>query len=59
MIGEMTARRVSMDFLAQHPYLRALRNIERNDGAARLRTTLAPTPDRPGYYSPIWSHAPR
>lgn len=59
MIGEMTARRVGMDFLAQHPYVRALRNIERNDGAARLRTTLVPTPDRPGYYSPIWSHAPR
>lgn len=58
-IGEMAARRVTMDFSPHWAYTRALRRMEQGDEAARLRTTLEKVPDRPGWWRPLWSAAPR
>ncbi len=58
-IGEMAARRVTMDFSPHWAYTRALRFMEGSDEAARLRTTLEKVPDRSGWWRPLWSHTPR
>ena len=58
-IGEMAARRVTMDFSPHGAYTRSLRFMEGSDEAARLRTTLEKVPDRAGWWRPLWSHAPR
>ncbi len=59
VIGELAARRVTMDFSPHWSYTRALRGMEKSDEAARLRTTLEKVPDRAGWWRPLWSAAPR
>jgi acyl-[acyl carrier protein]--UDP-N-acetylglucosamine O-acyltransferase len=58
-IGEMAARRVTMDFSPRWAYTKSLRFMEKSDEAARLRTTLEKVPDRAGWWRPLWSAAPR
>lgn len=58
-IGEMAARRVTMDFSPHWAYTRSLRFMKTSDEAARLQTTLEGVPDRPGWWRPLWSAAPR
>ncbi len=58
-IGEMAARRVTMDFSPHWAYTRVLRQMEKSDDAARMRTTLEKVPDRAGSWRPLWSAAPR
>ena len=58
-IGEMAARRVAMDFSPNWAYTRSLRGMAKSDESARLRTTLERVPDRPGWWRPLWSAAPR
>lgn len=59
-IGELAARMVQWDFQNQYAGLMDLRNALRHGGRAALtRTVLEPVADRPGWYRPIHSHAPR
>lgn len=58
-IGEMAARRVTMDFSPHWAYTRSLRFMEKSDEAARMQTMLEKVPDRPGWWRPLWSAAPR
>ena len=58
-IGEMAARRVTLDFSPHYSYMSALRGMEKSDEAARLQTTLEKVPDRAGWWRPLWSAAPR
>ncbi len=59
IVGEMAARRATMDFSPHWAYTRSLRLMEKSDEAARLRTTLEKVPDRAGWWRPLWSAAPR
>lgn len=59
LIGEVAAHDVSWDYVHQYFYQRAMRNHLRSGPAARNRVVLQPVPDRPGWYRPIYSHAPR
>lgn len=60
IIGETAAHMVTWDFVNQYFYQRAiLRHQKSNPAAGRFRTVLSPVPDRPGWFKPIYSHAPR
>ncbi len=60
IIGETAARMVAWDFTHQYFYQRAmLRHQINNRAAGRFRVVLQPVPDRPGWFKPIYSHAPR
>lgn len=60
IIGETAAHMVAWDFTHQYFYRRAmLRHQKGNVAAGRFRVVLQPVPDRPGWFKPIYSHAPR
>ncbi len=60
IMGEVAAHMVAWDFVHQYFYRRALlRHQKFNPAAGRFRTVLQPVPDRPGWFKPIYSHAPR
>jgi hypothetical protein len=59
-IGELAARMVAWDFQNQFFYQQEIRNMERHiPGVPAHRTVLEPVGDRPGWWKPIYSHAPR
>mgnify|MGYP001626358325 CR=1 FL=1 len=60
IIGETAAHMVTWDFVHQYFYRRTmLRHQKDNTAAGRFRVILQPVPDRPGWFKPIYSHAPR
>ncbi|MEZ8221105.1 Concanavalin A-like lectin/glucanases superfamily protein [Candidatus Fervidibacteria bacterium JGI MDM2 JNZ-1-D12] len=60
IIGETAAHMVAWDFTHQYFYRRTmLRHQINNRAAGRFRVVLQPVPDRPGWFKPIYSHAPR
>ncbi len=60
IMGEVAAHMVAWDFVHQYFYHRTLlRHQKFNQAAGRFRTVLQPVPDRPGWFKPIYSHAPR
>jgi len=59
-IGELAARMVAWDFQNQFFYQQEIRNMVRHSpGVPSHRTVLEPVSDRPGWWNPIYSHAPR
>lgn len=60
IIGETAAHMVAWDFTHQYFYQRTmLRHQKNNVAAGRFRTLLQPVPDRPGWFKPSISAAPR
>lgn len=59
-IGELAARMVTWDFQNEFVYQRdMLTALRYSPGHASNRTVLEPVADRPGWWKPIFSHAPR
>ena len=60
IIGELAARMVAWDFQNQFYHQKEMRNLAKHsNGVPSHRTVLEPLSDRPGWWKPIFSHAPR
>lgn len=60
VIGELAARMVAWDFQNQFYHTKEMRDYVRyNEGIPSHRVILQPVPELEGFWSPVFSHAPR